>query len=568
LTISAMGAGIALITGPMFEELFREQRMAQFQEIALLILAVFAIRGLALYGQTVILARIGNEVVATLQERLYDHVLSQGLAFHARHSAGDLANRLSANTRQIRAGLQLIATRLGTDVFSILSYLGVMLWCDWQLTLYALVGLPVIFGGMAWLVQRVKRQAKAEIELQARILGSINETVLGARVIRAFNLQDQMRARMGRSIQGARQRADRIASFQGAVNPLMETMAGVAAALAILVGGAQVVEGSMTASTFISFATALILAGDPARRLGQLNVLMRQYLVAAEFVYETLDSETPDPDPKGAPDLVLTRGEVRLEEVSFSYGAEAEGGPALDGLSLIARPGEVTALVGPSGAGKSTVLNLIERFYLPQRGRIVIDGQDSAKVRLESLRGALAMVSQETFLFDATIAENIGFGRPGASQGEIEAAAQAANAHGFITELPKGYDQPIGEGGAALSGGQRQRIAIARAMLRDAPILLLDEATSALDAQSEAHVNQALARLMAGRTTIVVAHRLATVRRAHNICVIAGGRVVEQGLHDELVAAGGLYARLAELQFGPAGSAAMGSLKAGTEDHV
>ena len=552
LTVSGMGASVALITGPMFEELFQSQRIEQFQRIAALILVVFIVRGLALYGQAVILAHIGNRVVATLQRRLYDHILAQGMGFHARHGTGDLANRLSQNTTQIRQGLQLIATRLGTDVFSVLSLLGVMIWADWQLTLYALIGLPIILGGVAALVRRVKKQARAEIAMQARILGAVNETVLGARVIRAFNLQPQMRRRMGQAIDGVRDRADRIAKLQGAVNPLMETMAGLAAAAAILIGGGRVVSGELEAATFITFATALIMIGDPARRIGQLNVLLRQYLAAAEFVYATLDTHIGQVEDKNAPDLVVTRGEIRFERVSFAYGEDRATGPrALNSLELVAPAGAVTAIVGPSGAGKSTVLNLLERFHDPSAGRIVIDGQDIARVRLDTLRASMAMVTQETFLFDATIAENIGFGRPGATAEEIEHAARRANAHDFIQTLPQGYQNPVGEGGAALSGGQRQRIAIARAMLRDAPILLLDEATSALDAETEARVHEALERLMQDRTTLVIAHRLATVRRAHNICVVDAGRLAEQGTHDQLIAANGLYARLAALQFGP-----------------
>ncbi|MEM0923783.1 MAG: ABC transporter ATP-binding protein, partial [Pseudomonadota bacterium] len=397
-------------------------------------------------------------------------------------------------------------------------------------------------------VRRVKKQARAEITMQARILAAINETVLGARIIRAFNLQPEMQRRMGYAIEGVRNRADRIAQLQGAVNPLMETMAGLAAACAIMLGGARVVDGALEPANFITFATALIMIGDPARRLGQLNVLIRQYLAAAEFVYATLDTHIGQPDLEGAPDLIVTRGDVRFEAVSFAY--EGEARRALDTLVLHAPAGEVTALVGPSGGGKSTVLNLLERFYDPADGRIVIDGQDIARTRLASLRAQMALVTQETFLFDATIAENIAFGRPGASRAEIENAAIEANAAEFIADLPGGYDSPVGEGGANLSGGQRQRIAIARAVLRDAPILLLDEATSALDAHSEARVQEALERLMQGRTTLVIAHRLATVRRAHNICVIEAGQVTERGGHGDLIAAGGLYAQLAALQFG------------------
>jgi ATP-binding cassette subfamily B protein len=283
--------------------------------------------------------------------------------------------------------------------------------------------------------------------------------------------------------------------------------------------------------------------------LAQISVRVRQEMAGVEFIYAVLDSPTEIEDKPGATGLRVAQGEIRLDDVHFAYGAA----PALKGLTLTARPGEVTALVGPSGSGKSTVLALIERFHDADRGLVSIDGQDIRDVTLASLRRQIALVTQETFLFDATVAENIAFGSyPDATRAEIEAAARAANADGFIAALEQGYDTPLGEGGSRLSGGQRQRIAIARAMLRDAPVLLLDEATSSLDAEAEVRVQVALERLMAGRTTIVIAHRLATVRKAHQICVMEDGRVAERGTHEILVAKEGLYARFAALQFGPA----------------
>ena len=277
------------------------------------------------------------------------------------------------------------------------------------------------------------------------------------------------------------------------------------------------------------------------------RIELRQHTTAIEFIYETLDSDRRPSEPANAPDLALSKGEIRFDDVHFTYG-EVQ---ALNGLTLTARGGEVTALVGPSGAGKSTLLALIERFYDPSQGAITIDGQEISAVALASLREQMALVTQETFLFDDTVAENIRFGRPDATREEIEAAARGANAHEFIEGLEQGYETNVGEGGGALSGGQRQRVAIARAMLRDAPILLLDEATSALDAESEAHVQDALDRLMQGRTTLVIAHRLATIRKAQQIAVLEAGRLVESGTHDYLVGQRGLYARLAALQFGP-----------------
>jgi ATP-binding cassette subfamily B protein len=546
--VAATSGAVALVMENVMDDVFVERRPGMVAVIAAWVLVIFLVRGGAAYGQTVLLGRIGNRVVARLQTRIHDHVLAQGMGFHARQGTGDLTTRITHNCIAARQALNLVATRLGTDLLSVVALVGVMLWQDLAMSLIALVGLPAVFGGVSMLVRRVRKLARDEVVLQGRAIGAMNETIRGARIIKAFRLEQAMRARMGAAIQGVRERADRIATLRGLVSPLMEAAAGVAAGGVILYGGWRVIGGTMEVGTFFSFVTALFLCADPARRLAQLGVQLRQHLAGVEFIYGVLDTRTEIGDAPGAAVLEVAGGAIRLDDVHFAYGQT----PALHGLSLTARPGEVTALVGPSGAGKSTVLALIERFHDADSGVISIDGQDIRGVTLASLRRQIALVTQETFLFDATVAENIGFGRPNATRAEIEAAAGAANAAEFIARLEQGYDTPVGEGGARLSGGQRQRIAIARAMLRDAPILLLDEATSALDAEAETRVQEALARLMAGRSTIVIAHRLATVRRAQRICVMDDGRVAEEGTHDILVAKGGLYARLAALQFGPA----------------
>ena len=547
--VAGMGGAVALTVERITERLLA----AGGGDVALIagwVAAIFIIRGLAMYGQTLILTRIGNRVVADLQSRLYAHVLRQGLAFHSEEDSGAHATRMTHSAMAARQALRLVATRLGVDLMSLAALLGVMLWQDWRLTLAVLVGMPAVVGAIAALLGRVRKLANAEVTLNARILAAMNETVAGARVIKAFGLEEVMRTRMARSIEGVRERADGIARLQAMVNPLTETAAGLAAGGVVLYGGWRIAAGALEPGGFFSFLTALMMAADPARRLAQLNVALRRHMAGVAYLYRALDSDSALPRAPQARPLAVGAGEIRLEGVRFRYpGAEA---PALDGLDLTCPGGRVTALVGPSGAGKSSVLGLIERFYDPEGGRVLIDGQDVARVTPESLRARIALVTQDTFLFDATVAENIGFGRPDAGREEIAAAARAANAEEFVSALQQGYDTPLGEGGARLSGGQRQRIAIARAMLRDAPILLLDEATAALDAESEAHVQEALARLMRGRTTVVVAHRLATVRRAHQIAVMDNGAVVESGDHDTLVRRGGLYARLAALQFGPA----------------
>ena len=505
-----------------------------------------------MFGQAVILARVGNRIVADLQTRLYDHMLQQGMVFHEEHRSGDLAVRISQNCRSARTALQLIATRVGIDFGTVAGMIAVMFWNDVTMSLIALIGAPVIFGGVGAILQRVRKQARAEIELNARVLTTISETILGARVIKAFNLQPHMRRRAAREIEGVRDRSDRIAVLQSLANPLMEIVAGAGAAAVLFYAGWRIIGGTMEVGTFISFLFALIAMGDPARRLAQTLVQLRQHSAAIEFIYETLDIDRRPVVPSDAPRLDLREGAISFRNVRFAYGDKA----ALNGLTLRAEPGQVTALVGPSGSGKSTALALLQRFYDPDSGSITIDSQEIRDVALESLRAQMALVTQETFLFDDTISENIRMGRPDATPAEIANAARRANAHEFITALPQGYDTSVGEGGAQLSGGQRQRIAIARAMLRDAPILLLDEATSALDAESEARVQQALDRLMAGRTTLVIAHRLATIRRADKICVLDAGCLAEEGQHDYLVAQNGLYARLAALQFGREGESA------------
>jgi ATP-binding cassette subfamily B protein len=544
--VAGMGGAIALTVEEITDELFFRQNADRLGLLALWVLGVFLLRGAAMYGQTVILARVGNRIVADLQRRIYAHVLAQGLAFHQGHDSGDLATRMTYNAAAAREALRVLATRLGVDLMTVLVLLGVMIYQDPALSALALIGLPLALAGVAWLVARVRRLARREVTLYGRILSGMTETVAGARVIKTFRLEDRMRARMDGAIEGVREQADGLAVMRGLVNPLMETFAGLAAAGVILYGGWRVSTGAIEVGTFFSFLTALVMAGDPGRRLAQLHISLKRHMAGVEFIYEVLDTRLGMTERAGARPLPDGPGEVRLEGVHFTYpGGE---GAALRGLTLTARAGRVTALVGPSGGGKSTALALVPRFHDPDAGRVAIDGHDLRDVTLDSLRARIALVTQDTFLFDDTVAGNIRVGRAEAGDAEVEAAARAANAHGFVSALPEGYATPLGEGGARLSGGERQRIAIARAMLADAPILLLDEATSALDAETEAAVQEALARLMRGRTTIVVAHRLSTIRRADTICVLDGGRVAEQGSHRTLLAAGGLYARLSALQ--------------------
>jgi len=381
----------------------------------------------------------------------------------------------------------------------------------------------------------------------------LSQTFQGARHVKAYGMEEYEERRAASLIERLYALVDRANRTRSRATPMMEALGGAAIAVVILYGGQQVISGARTPGAFFSFITALLLAYQPVKALAILNANLQEGLAAAQRVFQLLDIEPAIRDRPGARPLRIEVGEVRFEQVRFGYHPDTV---ALRDISLTVAGGSTVALVGPSGAGKSTMLNLIPRFYEVEDGAISIDGQDVRSVTLASLRGAIALVAQEVSLFDDTVRANIAYGRFGASQEEIETAASGAGADRFISELPQGYDTLVGEHGVLLSGGQRQRLAIARAMLRDAPILLLDEATSALDSESERQVQAALRSLMRGRTTIVIAHRLSTVIGADLICVLDRGRIVETGRHAQLIARSGLYARLYETQFAAEGDIA------------
>ncbi|MGF1552555.1 MAG: ABC transporter ATP-binding protein [Paracoccaceae bacterium] len=543
--VAAMTGLSAWIMRDVINEIFVERRQDVIPWIALAVAAIFLVKGGATYVQMVILNRTGNKIVAAIQTRLFDHVLAQRVDFFDTYSIGDLATRISNNAQSAREAINLVVTRLGRDLLSLVALVIVMVVQNPKLSLIALVIAPPAIWGVSKLIRKIKAIARAEFISMAKIVTTIQETAQGARVVKAFGLEDQQREAMGGAIDGVRRRADAIATIQAAPIPLMESLAGLAIAAIVLYAGWQVADGQTDPGVFFSFITALLLAYDPARRVAQLSVTLQAHLIGVELMYQLLDERPRIAERPDARALKVGGGAIAFENVVFRYGKV----PALAGFSMVAEAGRVTALVGPSGAGKSTVFALLERFYDPDRGRIAIDGQDLREVTFASLREAVAYVGQDAFLFEGTIADNIRRGRLSASDAEVEEAARAANAHDFVTALPDGYEATVGENGARLSGGQRQRIAIARAMLKRAPILLLDEPTSALDAEAEAHVAEALERLMQGRTTLVIAHRLSTVRHADRIHVVDAGRIVQSGTHDGLIAEGGLYARLYALQF-------------------
>ena len=546
MALVAIATGLtAWIMRDLINEIFLEHNQAMIMPIAAAIFFVFLVKGLASYAQVVILSRTGNQIVADIQARLFDHVLSQRIDFFEKFSIGDLATRFSHNAQSAREAINLVVTSLGRDLLSVIALTVVMVVQNPSMSAVALLIAPPAILGVTVLVRQIKAVARAEFLSLARIVTIIQESAIGVRIVKTFALEPTLRDEMHQAIDGVRLRANKMAKIGAATSPLMETLGGLAIAMVVIYAGSRVIEGGADPGAFFSFITALLLAYEPAKRIARLNVNLQAHMVGVELMYQLLDELPKLTEASDAKPLKKDAYDIAFENVHFKYGEAV----ALEGVSFEAPAGETTALVGPSGGGKSTIFALIERFYDPSEGRVTIGGQDLKATSFESLRNAIASVSQQSFLFDGSVQRNIGFGRQDAGFEEIVEAAKAANMHSFIESLPEGYDTRVGEDGAMLSGGQRQRLAIARAMLRDAPILLLDEATAALDSETEARVAEALDRLKHGRTTIAIAHRLSTVRHAALIHVVDQGQIVQSGSHEELMRSEGLYQHLYSLQF-------------------
>jgi subfamily B ATP-binding cassette protein MsbA len=536
----------AWLMEPVLDRIFiaRDASLLLLLGGAALVLAL--IKGFADYGQTVLMNRVGQRVIADIQIASFARLLRADLAYFNATSSGLLISRLTNDVGLLRNAAGNVLAGIGRDAVTVVFLVGLMFYQDWVLALIAFFAFPLAIRPIIGIGRRMRRvSANTQAEM-GQLTTLLSQTFQGARHVKAYGMEEYEERRAGRLIERIFALVDRANRTRSQATPMMEALGGAAIAVVILYGGQQVISGARTPGAFFSFITALLLAYQPVKALAILNANLQEGLAAAQRVFQVLDIEPAIHDRPGARPLRIETGEVHFEHVRFGY---HPGAVALDGISLTVPGGGTVALVGPSGAGKSTMLNLIPRFYEVDQGALSIDGQDVRAVTLASLRGAIALVAQEVSLFDDTVRANIAYGRFGASEEEIEAAATAAGADRFIRELPQGYDTLVGEHGVLLSGGQRQRLAIARAMLKDAPILLLDEATSALDSESERQVQAALRSLMRGRTTIVIAHRLSTVIGADLICVLDRGHIVESGRHAQLLARNGLYARLYETQF-------------------
>ncbi len=551
--VLAAGIGCMLVTdimsgllpwglGQATQLIFVDKRADLLLAISACAFAIMLVRAISFFGGKFLIDSLAERIVAHAQRDMFHKLIRRDLsALNSIHSGQFVSNFLYDATLMRDAIAQGIAAG-AIEFVSLIIYAGIMLKADWKLGLIAMLVLPMVAWVMGRLGKAMRRAATRGMTETGDLSIVLSEAMDGRRIIKAYGLEDHSAARVEQRLGARLKTLIRAVRARSAAAPSTDIFVGLVVALVVFYAGYQSVHGELTLAGFIAFAGALMLAQQPVRNLSQLWPTASVGIAAATRVFALIDAGPQIKDKPGAKALAPRGGEITFTNVSFAY--HADSGPTLEGVNITVPAGQKIALVGTSGAGKSTLFNLLLRFYDRDAGSITIDGQDIHDVSLASLRASIGLVTQEAILFDESVADNIALGLPGATRDQIEQAARDAAAHEFITQLPLGYDTNVGEGGLKLSGGQRQRLAIARAMLRAAPILLLDEATSALDTESEARVQEALTRLMKGRTTIVIAHRLSTVLDADCIYVLDQGRVVEHGPHDALIAKGGLYARL------------------------
>ena len=508
-----------------------------------LLVLLALLRGLSFFFSKYLIEWVAQRVVMVLRNELFSKILHLPLLYFTGSRTGELMSRTLNDTQLIEKSITEVICDLVQQPFVLVGAAGALLITDLRLALISLAVFPVCILPVMLFGKRVRRHAKAGQERIADLSSIQQEAIAGAAIVKAFGMEDRELDRFARRNADFFRRQVKIVASRAAVNPLMEVFSVIAACL-ILIYSRYV---GLALEDILVFIVAMVAMYDPAKKLSRVHLVIQQSAAAAERVFAILDTEDNVADLPGATPLPAPVKEIRFDNVTFSYKPDAP--PVLDNVSLSARAGELVALVGGSGAGKTTLVNLLPRFFDATSGRVLLDGRDVRSCTLESLRAQIGLVTQETFLFNDTVAANIAYGSPAATRAEIEAAAKMAHAHEFILAMPNGYDTVIAERGSLLSGGQRQRLAIARALLRDPPVLILDEATSALDTESERAVQDALDEAMRGRTVFAIAHRLSTIRRADQILVLDRGRIVERGKHDDLLALGGIYRHLHEMQF-------------------
>jgi subfamily B ATP-binding cassette protein MsbA len=547
LVYAAASTGVALLVAPIIGRVLPGEDLG-FRLWATLILVAYLAKGVASYFSTYLMTDVGQRVVRDIRDRLFRHIVDQSAAFFARRTSGQLMSRIMNDVSQVQQAVSETIGDLIREGLSAVGYAGAMFYYDWRLALVAMVGAPIVVYPLVRLGQRVRRSTRRSQEHLEQLSHVTAEAFTGHRIVKAFGAERHEGERFSAASDRLYRTTLKVTSTLAVLPPIMEFLGGVAIVGLLWYGRQRIGSHRIDLATFLAFIFAAFMLYTPVKRLSRVNANLQQAIAAATRIFEILDTHSEVLDRPAAREISgLSRG-IEFRDVSFAYD-EGTGKGVLKNVSFSARPGQVIALVGLSGAGKTTLVNLLPRFYDVTGGAILMDGVDIRDITLKSLRTQIGIVTQETVLFDDTIANNIAYGAARTSPEDIEAAARAAHAHEFIQQLPEKYGTRIGERGQRLSGGQRQRLAIARALLKNSPILILDEATSSLDAESELLVQDALANLMRNRTAFVIAHRLSTVRRADAIITLERGRVAEIGRHDELLAkAGGVYSKLYGLQ--------------------
>jgi len=545
LLVSAVTALLAYMVKPVLDDIFFAKRMNMLYLLPPLVVILYLIKGVMTYTHQYQMSYIGNGTVNRLRDELFAHLQRQPLSFFDSQPTGELMSRLAYDVDLLQRSVTGVVTGFFKDSFTVIGLSAVIFYREWRLALMAVVVFPLAVLIIVRVGRRLRRIATKTQVSMARLYTILQESILGQRIVKAFGREDYETARFARkNLEYFRIRVKQTATRE-LTSPIMDFLGALGMAAIIFYGGYNVIQGVSTPGTFFSFLAALLMLYAPIKGLSSVHNTVQEGLAAAQRVFGLLDLEPAIQDRPGARTLPPISRDIVYQRVSFNYDHRL----VLQDINLTVRRGEMVALVGPSGAGKTTLLNLLPRFYEVSQGAILIDGHDLREVTMESLRAQIGLVTQQTILFNDTVRYNVAYGRIEAREEEIINALQAAYAYDFVQLLAQGLDTMIGEQGVRLSGGERQRLAIARALLKDPPILILDEATSSLDSESEREVQQALDCLIKGRTTLVIAHRLSTVRNAHRIIVLAEGRIIETGSHSELLQQNGLYRRLYEMQF-------------------
>ncbi|MEQ1911040.1 MAG: lipid A export permease/ATP-binding protein MsbA [Vicinamibacterales bacterium] len=540
---AAGSAGLAALIKTIFDDVLQDR--SRLNAVAWAIIGLNLLKGIGGYGSSYLMAWVGQRVVCDIRNALYSHILGQSASFFAERSTGELMSRVNNDVGQVQQAVSETAGDLARETLALVGFAALLFYYDAWLAIFCIISAPLVVYPLVRLGQRVRKTTRRSQEA-LQVLSHISaETFAGQRIVKAFGNEGKESRRFALAGEQLFRTNMKVTAALSSLPPLMELLGGFGMAGALWYGSREIASGRLTIGELTSFIATLFLMYGPAKKLSRVNANLQQAMAASERIFEMMDTHSEVHEKPGAQPLGPFTKSIEFQDVVFGYD---EGRRILRGVNVNVTAGQMIAIVGRSGAGKTTLVNLLPRFYDVTGGAIVVDGVDIRDVTLASLRSQIGIVTQDTVLFDDSVASNIAYGAPGSSQAQIEAAARAAHAHDFVRAMPEGYNTAIGERGQRLSGGQRQRLAIARALLRNAPILVLDEATSALDAESELLVQEALSNLMKNRTSFVIAHRLSTIRRADAIVVLERGRIVEVGRHEDLLVRSGAYAGLYQMQ--------------------